>query len=252
MPLLSPSMTEGTLVKWLKKEGDAVKSGDILAEVETDKATMDLEAFDSGVLRKILIAGRKRRSPCNRSIGIIGAKDEKIDESAISAASCSGRSQTERGKDGRHRARKTRRNRPPKPRPRIPFSPEACSLPSNGSRVKASPAGQESRRGERCGPVVAHRFTGPGGRIIKNDVLNAPANGHSVRRKFLCLRLADQSPQEGSTKLTTMRSVIAKRLLESKTTIPHFYLAKSKSMRSRCWTCARRSTTRSASCPSPR
>ena len=55
MPLLSPSMTEGTLVKWLKKEGDAVKSGDVLAEVETDKATMDLEAFDSGILRKILV-----------------------------------------------------------------------------------------------------------------------------------------------------------------------------------------------------
>ena len=54
MPLLSPSMTEGTLVKWIKKEGDAVKSGDVLAEVETDKATMDLEAFDSGILRKII------------------------------------------------------------------------------------------------------------------------------------------------------------------------------------------------------
>src|SRR5471032_1997849 len=81
MPLLSPSMTEGTLVKWLKKEGDTVKSGDVLAEVETDKATMDLEAFDSGVLRKILIS-EGTKVPVQTRIGIIGTKDENIDASA--------------------------------------------------------------------------------------------------------------------------------------------------------------------------
>src|SRR6202050_5632683 len=85
MPLLSPSMTEGTLVKWIKKEGDAVKSGDILAEVETDKATMDLEAFDSGILRKILVS-EGAKVPVQSRIGIIGTKDEKIDESAPASA----------------------------------------------------------------------------------------------------------------------------------------------------------------------
>src|SRR5471032_1393280 len=85
MPLLSPSMTEGTLVKWLKKEGDPVKSGDVLAEVETDKATMDLEAFDSGILRKILVA-EGSKVPVQSRIGIIGTKDEKIDESAPAPA----------------------------------------------------------------------------------------------------------------------------------------------------------------------
>src|ERR1700729_2294327 len=84
MPLLSPSMTEGTLVKWLKKEGDAVKSGEIIAEVETDKATMDLEAFDSGILRKILVP-EGSKVPVQSKIGIIGTKDEKIDESAPAA-----------------------------------------------------------------------------------------------------------------------------------------------------------------------
>ena len=84
MPLLSPSMTEGTLVKWLKKEGDPVKSGDIIAEVETDKATMDLEAFDSGIIRKLLIK-EGDRVPVQSRIGIIGSKDEKIDESAPAA-----------------------------------------------------------------------------------------------------------------------------------------------------------------------
>src|SRR5580698_4860931 len=85
MPLLSPSMTEGTLVKWIKKEGDAVKSGEVLAEVETDKATMDLEAFDAGILRKILIQPGTK-VPVQSRIGIIGSKDEKIDESAPAPA----------------------------------------------------------------------------------------------------------------------------------------------------------------------
>src|SRR6266704_3659691 len=85
MPMLSPSMTDGTLVKWIKKEGDAVKSGDVLAEVETDKATMDLEAFDNGILRKILIPDGTK-VPVQSKIGIIGTKDEKIDESASAPA----------------------------------------------------------------------------------------------------------------------------------------------------------------------
>src|SRR5277367_5237653 len=85
MPLLSPSMTEGTLVKWIKKEGDAVKSGDVIAEVETDKATMDLEAFDSGILRKILVP-EGTKVPVQSRIGLIGTKDEKIDEAALSTA----------------------------------------------------------------------------------------------------------------------------------------------------------------------
>src|SRR5471030_392555 len=84
MPLLSPSMTEGTLVKWIKKEGDTIKAGDVLAEVETDKATMDLEAFDSGILRKILVH-EGGKVPVQSRIGIIDTKDEKIDESAPAA-----------------------------------------------------------------------------------------------------------------------------------------------------------------------
>ena len=73
MPLLSPSMTEGTLVKWIKKEGDVVKSGEVIAEVETDKATMDLEAFDSGILRKILVS-EGTKVPVQTRIGIIGTQ----------------------------------------------------------------------------------------------------------------------------------------------------------------------------------
>jgi pyruvate/2-oxoglutarate dehydrogenase complex dihydrolipoamide acyltransferase (E2) component len=106
MPMLSPSMTEGTLVRWIKKEGDAVKSGDVLAEVETDKATMDLEAFDAGILRKILVPEGEKVA-VNAKIGIIGTKDEKIDESASAPAP-------------RRPPRLRRRKHPPPRRPRFP------------------------------------------------------------------------------------------------------------------------------------
>src|SRR5580658_7734591 len=123
MPLLSPSMTEGTLVKWIKKEGDAVKSGDILAEVETDKATMDLEAFDSGILRKILIA-EGTKVPVQSRIGIIGTKDEKIDESAPAAPATPAPAKAEPS------AKKEEAKAPAS-------APSAASATSNGGRVKA-------------------------------------------------------------------------------------------------------------------
>jgi pyruvate dehydrogenase E2 component (dihydrolipoamide acetyltransferase) len=208
MPLLSPSMTEGTLIKWLKKEGDAVKSGDVLAEVETDKATMDLEAFDNGILRKILIPDGTKVAVQTR-IGIIGTKDEKIDESASAPAPAA------------PAASEAPKKEEAKPAPAAAPAP-ASSAPtsgSNGSRVKASPLAKKVALEK--GVVLANLTgTGPGGRIIKKDVLSAPAGGSGGSSIYPRGPVA----KDGSTKLSTMRSVIAKRLLESKTTIPHFYL----------------------------
>jgi pyruvate dehydrogenase E2 component (dihydrolipoamide acetyltransferase) len=209
MPLLSPSMTEGTLVKWLKKEGDAVKSGDILAEVETDKATMDLEAFDSGILRKILVQ-EGAKVPVQSRIGIIGTKDEKIDESAVSApapAAAPAEAKT---------APAEKKEEALKPAP----AAAAIAAPSSGGRIKASPLAKKIAA-DKGVALASLTGTGPGGRIVKNDVLNAPANGHVGGGSIYG---SGPVAKEGSTKLTTMRSVIAKRLLESKTTIPHFYL----------------------------
>ena len=205
MPLLSPSMTEGTLVKWIKKEGDAVKSGDILAEVETDKATMDLEAFDSGILRKILIS-EGSRVPVQTRIGIIGAKDEKIDESAPAPAkSATAPAQAEAP------AKKEDLK-----------APAASFTPSSTGRVKASPLAKKVAQ-EKGVNIATLTGTGPGGRIVKKDVLGASANGHAPSGGS---SVYPRGPiaKEGVQKLTTMRSVIAKRLLESKTQIPHFYL----------------------------
>jgi len=214
MPLLSPSMTEGTLVKWIKKEGDTIKSGDVLAEVETDKATMDLEAFDSGILRKILIT-EGTKVPVQTKIGIIGTKDEKIDESAPAAPAAvaapkESTAPTPAAKEGKET--KT---------PADSSAPAKTATP-DGGRFKASPLAKKVAV-EKGVALATLTGSGPGGRIVKADVLNAPANGHSPGGGS---SIYSRGPiaKDGSTKLTTMRSVIAKRLLESKTTIPHFYL----------------------------
>jgi pyruvate dehydrogenase E2 component (dihydrolipoamide acetyltransferase) len=205
MPLLSPSMTEGTLVKWIKKEGDAVKSGDVLAEVETDKATMDLEAFDSGILRKILIS-EGTRVPVQSRIGIIGTKDEAIDESAPASAKPAAAPVKEEAPAKKEEAK----------------APAASAAPSPTGRVKASPLAKKVAQ-EKGVNIATLTGSGPGGRIVKKDVLGASANGHAPGGGS---SIYPRGPiaKEGVQKLTTMRSVIAKRLLESKTQIPHFYL----------------------------
>jgi pyruvate dehydrogenase E2 component (dihydrolipoamide acetyltransferase) len=216
MPLLSPSMTDGTLVKWLKKEGDAVKSGDVLAEVETDKATMDLEAFDSGILRKILVQ-EGTKVPVQSRIGIIGTKDEKIDESAAPApAAAPAEAKPAAKAENAPAATASKTATAPAP---------AATATQAGGRIKASPLAKKVAT-EKGISLANLSGTGPGGRIVKKDVLNAPANGHAPGGASGGASIFGAGPvaKEGSTKLSTMRSVIAKRLLESKTTIPHFYL----------------------------
>jgi pyruvate dehydrogenase E2 component (dihydrolipoamide acetyltransferase) len=215
MPLLSPSMTEGTLVKWLKKEGDAVKSGEVIAEVETDKATMDLEAFDSGILRKILVQ-EGTKVPVQSRIGLIGTKDEKIDDAAPAAPAPSAPAVEAKGAP----APEPKASEAAKPAPTA-TAPAPVAVPSSG-RVKASPLAKKIAA-DKGVALASLTGSGPNGRIVKNDVLNAPAHGHAPGAGRSIFG-AGPVAKEGSTKLSTMRSVIAKRLLESKTTIPHFYL----------------------------
>ena len=152
MPLLSPSMTEGTLVRWLKKEGDAVKSGDVLAEVETDKATMDLEAFDSGILRKILVA-EGEKVPINAKIGVIGTADEKIDVSTPApAAKSEAPAKAEAPKPVEAKAEVLAKKEEAKPAPAVATvaapkaAPVLASVGSSGGRVKASPLARKIAR----------------------------------------------------------------------------------------------------------
>jgi pyruvate dehydrogenase E2 component (dihydrolipoamide acetyltransferase) len=221
MPMLSPSMTEGTLVRWIKKEGDAVKSGDVLAEVETDKATMDLEAFDAGILRKILVPEGEKVA-VNAKIGIIGAKDEKIDESAPAPkAATPAKEEVPAPQEA-----KVSKEEPVAATPAPAKAPVATAPApvSTGGRIKASPLARKIAT-EKQVDLAALAGSGPGGRIVKSDVLNAPVNGRASGGSGAA-SIFPRGPvaTEGRQKLSTMRSVIAKRLLESKTQIPHFYL----------------------------
>jgi pyruvate dehydrogenase E2 component (dihydrolipoamide acetyltransferase) len=233
MPMLSPSMTEGTLVRWIKKEGDAVKSGDVLAEVETDKATMDLEAFDAGILRKILVQEGEKVA-VNAKVGIIGTKDEKIDASAPAAAPKSAapaKEEAPNSKQGEVPAPQARELPKISKEEALAVAPEGkapaqvATAPSTSGRIKASPLAKKIAV-EKHVDLTTILGSGPGGRIVKNDVLSAPVNGRSASGGSGAASIFPRGPvaTEGRQKLSTMRSVIAKRLLESKTQIPHFYL----------------------------
>lgn len=212
MPKLSDTMTEGTLVKWRKNEGEKVTSGDVLAEIETDKATMEMEAFDDGVLHKHLVpAGGK--APVGGKIALLLQKGEaapadgapipdspkvaagKADTIAPPAAAASGRP-----------------------------TAAAAAPTASGSRVKASPLAKKiaKTKGVELSGLAG---TGPGGRIVAKDVEGAKAGG-AAPKAAAPAAVASIPAGEGdqTIALSGMRRVIAERLLTSKTTIPHFYL----------------------------
>ncbi|HKB56813.1 MAG TPA: pyruvate dehydrogenase complex dihydrolipoamide acetyltransferase [Lacunisphaera sp.] len=235
MPKLSDTMTVGTLVKWLKKEGDAVKAGDMLAEVETDKATMELESFFDGTLIKIF-AQPGSQVAIGAALCAIGKPGEKVDAPAAPAP-----------KGDAPPAPKAVAPAPtpvapapapvaaPTPAPVAGPQPSAISAPHSGDRIMISPLAKKIASNEKIDPARL-TGTGPHGRIVKADVLAAAANPALLKSGA-----AATSPQPGSfaggtpsrtgpiqvdrtVTASNMRAIIAKRLLEAKTQIPHFYL----------------------------
>jgi len=228
MEALSPTMEEGRLVKWLKNEGDAVKSGEPLAEVETDKAIMELVARGDGVLRKRLIAENDSR-PVGTLVAVIAGKDENIDAllaeggSAAAAAPAKAESQAKEAAPAPLAQRAAAPQAAAAPSAPPPQSFSASSAPSavqsgNGPRARSSPLARRlaSERGLDLGSVQG---SGPGGRIIKRDIEAAAAGGVQPRA---------ESRQPGAdfddVPLTQIRKTIAKRLAESIGPIPTFYL----------------------------
>ncbi|QSR84735.1 pyruvate dehydrogenase complex dihydrolipoamide acetyltransferase [Methylacidimicrobium sp. B4] len=208
MPQLSPSMAEGRLVAWRKKEGDPIEEGEVIAEVETDKAVMDLEAFESGVLRKILIH-EGDRAPVNAPIAIVGSAGEPI-ESLLPSSPASALSTPPLPTDG------------PESRPPEKAGPasDATARAEDGSRIKASPLAKKIAA-EGALPLSTLSGSGPGGRIVKRDVLQALAASSLAAP-------ATPAPaslgEERLLPLSLMREQIGARLLASKTSIPHYYL----------------------------
>ena len=210
MPKLSDTMLEGTLVKWRKKAGDNVEVGDILAEVETDKATMEMESFDEGKLTELYV----------EEGGIIKVGDKIAliladGESADTAAAPTPAAATPDKPKATAPAGKT----PAAPAPR-------AAAPAATGRIKASPLARKIAvtRGVNLSTLTG---TGPAGRIVKKDVESAPVGGgRGVASAAPAIRAARGiAGEEKSIALTGMRKTIAERLLASKTQIPHFYLS---------------------------
>jgi pyruvate dehydrogenase E2 component (dihydrolipoamide acetyltransferase) len=218
---LSPTMEEGTIVKWSKQEGEAVKTGDVLAEIETDKANMEMEALGPGVLRKVLVpAGAK--APVGAIIGVIAEPGEDIAALLAEAAAAASAP-----------AAAPAPAPPPAPAPApvpVPAPVVAAPAPAPavapGGRVKASPLAR-AIAAQRNVPLASVTGSGPGGRIIKRDVEGYLASPPAPAFKAAPSRSAvpvPSVPPGTAIPLTSMRRTIAKRLAESMYTAPHFYV----------------------------
>ena len=221
MPALSPTMEEGTLAKWLVKEGDTVAAGDLIAEIETDKATMEFEAVDDGTVAKFLVAEGTEAVAVNSVIAVLIEDGEELSDATSAPAPT------------------------PEPRQQLEASPQpVLKAPakqsvktSSGDRVFASPLARRIAQ-EKSLDLTAIEGTGPKGRIVKQDVLTAepvavaktsereitePRPVSSGATADSVLRLYEDREFE-EIPLDGMRKVIAARLTEAKQTIPHFYL----------------------------
>ena len=224
MPALSPTMEKGKLAKWLKKEGDKVKSGDVLAEIETDKATMEVEAVDEGTLGKIMVPAGTEDVLVNTLIAVILGEGEKAGDVTAAAA--------------------------PAAKPAAAAIPAAASAPAaaaaapqakaaapaaTGARVFVSPLARRLAK-EKGIDLAAVTGTGPHGRIVSRDVEKAKPGAAAPAAKPAAAALAQPPSDDAVLKLFEpgsydlvphdgMRKVIARRLTESKQTIPHFYVS---------------------------
>ena len=232
MPALSPTMTEGKLAKWNKKEGDKIKSGDVIAEIETDKATMEVEAVDEGILGRILIKEGTEGVAVNAVIGLLlneGEKPGDLDAAAKEAAPAPKAAAAPAQPVVQAPA-------PPAaiaPAPKAvtaPAAPQPAPVPAraSGERVFASPLARRIARDANI-DIANVSGSGPHGRIVRADVEAAIAGGGARAGsvgggvtaglgKSFPAAVPELKPH------STMRKVIAKRLQESKQTVPHFYV----------------------------
>ncbi len=219
MPALSPTMEEGTLARWLVKEGDTVSSGDLIAEIETDKATMEFEAVDEGVITQLLVAEGTDGVKVGAVIAIIQGEDD--DTAAAPKAAAPAEAQTPLT--------------PPAVTPAPAPAPAAIATKSSSDRIIASPLAKRIAANSGIN-LTGMTGTGPNGRIVKADVEALSGEGRSPvalpavdpgrRREAPITATApvDTDIPHEVVKLSNMRKTIARRLTESKQTVPHIYL----------------------------
>jgi pyruvate dehydrogenase E2 component (dihydrolipoamide acetyltransferase) len=226
MPALSPTMTEGTLARWLKKQGESVKAGDVIAEIETDKATMEVEAVDEGVLGKILVADGTEGVKVNAPIAILVQEGEAVPDSAAPAPAAAPEAAKVAEQDAQA--------------PKAGAAAPAANGHDKGERIFASPLAKRVARDTGV-DLKGINGSGPNGRIVRADVeaaktapaAAAPAPAAAAPEPTpaakpapapMATRAAAITAPHNLVPHTTMRRVIAKRLTESKQSVPHFYL----------------------------
>ena len=223
MPALSPTMEEGTLAKWLVKEGDQVSSGDILAEIETDKATMEFEAVDEGTIAKILVPEGSDGVKVGAPIAILAGEGEDAKSTAASPAPVA--------TDSPKKEPEAERAPPVKAPVETPPAPAAPAAPrKEGDRIKASPLARRLAEAQGI-DLSSITGSGPGGRIVRAD-LGEKAGGVAAKPQpaaapALQPQAAPVEPGDiphDTVKLSNMRKTIARRLTESKQQVPHIYL----------------------------
>ena len=240
MPALSPTMEKGNLAKWLKKEGDTIKSGDIIAEIETDKATMEVEAVDEGVLARIVVPEGTADVAVNEIIGVIAGEGE--DAKSISAPAAGGAA------PAKAEAPKAEAPKAETAAPAAASAPAAAAPASTGgSRAFASPLARRIAKDAGL-DLSAIKGSGPHGRIVEKDVEAAKAGGGAKAASASVPQTsAPSAPKPAAAPLAVgpsdeqvkklfepgsyeeiphdgMRKTIARRLTEAKQTIPHFYV----------------------------
>lgn len=245
MPALSPTMEEGKLAKWLVKEGDKVSSGDVIAEIETDKATMEVEAVDEGVVAKIVVPAGSENVKVNSLIAILAEDGEDIAEAAQAALGNAAPAPAPVAPAAAPKAEAASAAVAPAAVAPAAIAPAPVSQPAApaskavGERLFASPLARRIAKNAGV-ELAAVSGSGPHGRIIARDVEAAIASGVISAAKPAASAAAPQAAvsglsdeatlkmfEEGSYELVPhdgMRKTIARRLLESKLTVPHFYL----------------------------
>ena len=228
MPALSPTMEEGTLAKWLVQEGDTVSSGDLIAEIETDKATMEFEAVDEGIVGKLLVAEGTEAVKVNTPIAVLVEEGESADDIDVSASSASVDASSA----------KTAAPAPDEPAPATPAP--AAAKASDGARIFASPLARRiaADKGLDLAQITG---SGPRGRVVKADIeaaapdaAKAPAPAAAAEAPKAAampagpdaaqvLKMYEDRAYE-EIALDGMRKTVAARLTEAKQTVPHFYL----------------------------
>jgi pyruvate dehydrogenase E2 component (dihydrolipoamide acetyltransferase) len=249
MPALSPTMTEGTLARWLKKEGEQVKAGDVIAEIETDKATMEVEAVDEGVLGRILVADGTANVKVNDPIAILVDTGEAVPDAAAPKAAQAGPGTGPGSAPPASAASGSASPAPASPAPAspAPASPGAQASPpgpaaggnghdAGGERIFASPLAR--RMAMQAGiDLAALKGSGPNGRIVRADIEAAQKRAPATARppaEAPAPAAAAPIMKPAAPAITaphrlvphsSMRKVIARRLTEAKSTIPHFYVS---------------------------